>query len=317
MPSLSEIMSGNTTENPTPATAPTPTDTPAQVEEKPPMSKEEWAQKQADKRTALYELRDEIARESFVSPASLTAALRAIALHDRLSCMNALLVLKQAPNATMVRNFEAWSNAHDRSVTRGTKGIQILERIEYTRKDGSSGYGFDIAHVFDYSGTHGEALAPQGDMPNVQDLTQSLLAANELAYIHSPTDTSIVVDIDARTVTAPDLDASAPGTFYALSSAIIAAKNPTFLPCECAAAAMVACHRYGLDPKAEGGLSELFEGGQLLEASEQAQSLSKIGNAGKAQTRLIERTMGRTIPQPEQPAMNKAKAKDNGREGGR
>ena len=279
------------------------------------MSKEEWAQKQADKRTELYELRDEIARESFVSSTALTATLRAIALHDRLSCMNALLVLKQAPNATMVRNFDAWSNAHNRQVTRGTKGIQILERIEFTRKDGSAGYGFDIAHVFDYSGTYGPQLAPQGDMPNVQDLTQSLLAANELAYIHSPTDTSIVVDTDKKTVTAPDLDASAPETFYTLSTAIIAAKNPGMLPCECAAAAMVACYRYGLDLKAEGGLSELLEGGQLLEASEQAQSLSKIGNAGKAQMRLIARTMGRSIPQPEQPTMNKAK--DSGREGGR
>ena len=116
-------------------------------------------------------------------------------------------------------------------------------------------------------------------------------------------------------MTAPDLDASAPGTFYTLSSAVIAAKNPGMLPDECAAAAMVACYRYGLDPKAEGRLDELLKGGQLLEASEQAQALSKIGNAGKEQTRLIERTIGRTIPQPVQPTMNKSK--DKGREGGR
>jgi len=292
---LSEIIRNSKTQQSPTAQMPDPA--PTRVQE-PRMTKEEYAEHMTQQRTSLYGLRDRTVRESFIDETALDRALRAIAQYDRYSCGNALLIMAQDPRATLVLTYDDWKNLHDRQVKRYPKdkhGIQVIERWEYARNDGSSGYSYDIVSVHDIRNTVGTPLASSASKPTPEDLIMATLAANKLNFVHDEAVNDISVDMDSKTLTAPDMDASLPMTFFLVTAAIIQAKKPELLPVECEAAALVTCYRCGLAPQVD--LSELAKGGQMLDERGQMKVLSGIGDAGKTQARLIRRELTKDAPQ--------------------
>ena len=74
---------------------------------------------------------------------------------DRYSSANALLIYSQLPEATRLKDFTGWGEDNVR-VKKGAKSISILEPVEYTKNDGSTGISYNVKKMFDVSQTNGK-----------------------------------------------------------------------------------------------------------------------------------------------------------------
>ncbi len=122
---------------------------------KPQLSPEEWAAKKQAEKDSVYTLIDETAIEVTASPEKFKAFLDTQARMDRYSAANALLIYKQLPTATQLKDFNDWT-AEDVKINKGSKSISILEPVEYTKKDGTPGVSYNVKKVFDVSQTTGK-----------------------------------------------------------------------------------------------------------------------------------------------------------------
>ena len=122
---------------------------------KPQLSPEEWAAKKQAEKDSVYTLIDETALEVTASPEKFKAYLDTQARMDRYSAANALLIYKQLPTATQLKDFNDWT-AEDVKINKGSKSISILEPVEYTKKDGTPGVSYNVKKVFDVSQTTGK-----------------------------------------------------------------------------------------------------------------------------------------------------------------
>ena len=77
---------------------------------------------------------------------------------DRYSAANALLIYKQQPQATQLKEFRDWQEDGVK-VSKGAKSLSILEPVEYAKKDGSTGIAYNVKKVFDVSQTNGRRPA--------------------------------------------------------------------------------------------------------------------------------------------------------------
>lgn len=126
-----------------------------QSEQRPQLSPQEWAeQKQLEKET-LYQQIDSTAEEISEKPDKLKAFLDLQARMDRYSSANALLIFSQLPEATRIKDFSGWGEDNVR-VKKGAKSISILEPVEYTKNDGSTGISYKVKKMFDVSQTNGK-----------------------------------------------------------------------------------------------------------------------------------------------------------------
>ncbi len=121
----------------------------------PQLSPEEWAAKKQAEKDSVYTLIDETALEVTASPKKFKAFLDTQARMDRYSAANALLIYKQLPTATQLKDFNDWT-AEDVKINKGSKSISILEPVEYTKKDGTPGVSYNVKKVFDVSQTTGK-----------------------------------------------------------------------------------------------------------------------------------------------------------------
>ena len=108
---------------------------------RPKLSKEEYAEKKRAEKEAVYQMADEAVEEIVNDPEKFTAFLDTQSRMDRYSAVNALLIYN-------------WSKENVR-VSKGAKSISILEPVEYTKKDGSTGVSYNVKKVFDVSQTNG------------------------------------------------------------------------------------------------------------------------------------------------------------------
>ncbi len=111
------------------------------------------------------------------------------------SARNALLIMTQRPDATMVAGYRKWQGM-GRQVKKGEKGISILAPIRRKREteDGEEDVvgGFRVAKVFDIAQTDGEdvpALAEpvEGDADALLERLVDLVAAEGLT-LHTDTE---------------------------------------------------------------------------------------------------------------------------------
>ena len=77
---------------------------------------------------------------------------------DRYSAANALLIYKQQPQATQLKDFRDWQEDGVK-VNKGAKSLSILEPVEYTKNDGSTGIAYNVKKVFDVAQTSGKKPA--------------------------------------------------------------------------------------------------------------------------------------------------------------
>ena len=88
--------------------------------------------------TAVYQMIDDTATEIVRDPDKFRAYLDTQARMDRYSAANALLIYKQQPQATQLKDFRDWQEDGVK-VNKGAKSLSILEPVEYTKNDGSTG----------------------------------------------------------------------------------------------------------------------------------------------------------------------------------
>ncbi|MGF7018858.1 hypothetical protein M2145_002641 [Lachnospiraceae bacterium PF1-21] len=127
-----------------------------------PFDKDAWAEKKQEERKELYALVDTAATGVQSSGEKFKLYLDVQAKFDRYSVTNALLITEQMPEATQLKEFEAWKDTGV-SIKKNQKGVRILEPgDEYMRDDGSVGTSYNVKKVFDVTQTTGrKRLQPQ------------------------------------------------------------------------------------------------------------------------------------------------------------
>lgn len=124
----------------------------------PRLSPEEYAAKKKAEKEAIYQLLDNTALEVVQSPEKFKAYLDVQSRMDRYTANNALLMYKQFPQASQIKEFDDWA-ADGVKVNKGSKTFIILDPYEYTKKDGTVGIDFNLKRVLDVSQTNGKRPA--------------------------------------------------------------------------------------------------------------------------------------------------------------
>ena len=147
---------------------------------RPRLTPEEYAQKKQAEREGVYMLADIAAAEIIQSPENFRIFLNVQSQMDRYSTTNALLIYKQFPRATQLKEFSDWA-AENVRVTKGEKSILILEPSEYVKKDGSQGIGFQVKKVFDILQTNGRRKPAQHRLASPWELAEAMLQASPVS----------------------------------------------------------------------------------------------------------------------------------------
>lgn len=126
--------------------------------ERPQLSPEEYVAKKKAEKDAVYQMIDDAATEIVNAPEKFQGYLDTQARMDRYSAANALLIYKQQPQATQLKEFRDWQEDGVK-VSKGAKSLSILEPVEYAKKDGSTGIAYNVKKVFDVSQTNGRRPA--------------------------------------------------------------------------------------------------------------------------------------------------------------
>lgn len=119
------------------------------------LSKEEYAEKMKVEKEAVYQMADDTAKAIVSDPEKFKAFLDTQSRLDRYSAVNALLIFKQLPEASQLKNFDDWSKDNVK-IQKGAKSISILEPVEYAKRDGTTGISYNVKKVFDVSQTNGK-----------------------------------------------------------------------------------------------------------------------------------------------------------------
>ena len=125
---------------------------------RPQLSPDEWREKKQAEKEAVYQMIDSTAAEIAADGAKFKAFLDTQARMDRYSASNALLIYKQFPKATQVKDFGDWAEEKV-SIKKGEKSFSILEPVEYAKSDGTAGISYNVKKVFDVSQTNGKQTA--------------------------------------------------------------------------------------------------------------------------------------------------------------
>lgn len=118
------------------------------------LSKEDFAEKKRAEKERVYNLIDDTALDVMSSPEKFKAYLDTQSHMDRYSAVNALLIYSQLPKATQLKDFDDWSKDNVK-IVKGAKSISILEPIEYSKRDGTTGISYNVKRMFDVSQTNG------------------------------------------------------------------------------------------------------------------------------------------------------------------
>lgn len=138
----------------------------------PRLSAEEYKEKMKAEKTAVYKMLDDTALEVVQSPEKFKGYLDVQSRMDRYTANNALLMYKQFPQATQIKEFNDWVTEGVK-VNKGSKTFIILDPYEYTKKDGRVGIDYNLKRVLDVSQTNGKRPAA----PTVNRDPRKLVAA--------------------------------------------------------------------------------------------------------------------------------------------
>ncbi len=114
-------------------------------------SKEEYAEVKKKEKNEVYELIDKTAEKIMKDKQELKKYLDTQAKFEQYSVGNALLILAQMPEATMLRDYESWTNIGG-FPKKFRKSVKILEPgNSYIREDGSEKINYNVKYVCDIS----------------------------------------------------------------------------------------------------------------------------------------------------------------------
>ena len=132
---------------------------------------------------------DDTAMQIVNDPEKFRAFLDTQSRMDRYSAANALLIFNQLPEATQLKDFDDWGKDNVK-IVKGAKSISILEPVEYTRQDGTTGISYNVKKMFDVSQTNGRQTPAVSVNRDPKALITTMLdacpveveATNELPY---------------------------------------------------------------------------------------------------------------------------------------
>ena len=122
------------------------------------LSPEEWKEKKQAEKDAVYQMIDDTVKEIIADPEKFKGFLDTQSRMNRYSAVNALLIYKQNPQATQLKDFGEWAEEKV-SIKKGEKSFSILEPVEYTKRDGSTGVSYNVKKVFDISQTNSNKIS--------------------------------------------------------------------------------------------------------------------------------------------------------------
>ena len=116
-------------------------------------NKEDYVKEKKAEREEVFKMVSAACYETVYSDNNLKEYLKLQSRFDLYSVSNVMLILKQCPQATKIKDFDYWKN-QDFQVKKGEKGIKLIRPSAYTNKDGVEMTVYNIKKYFDISQTN-------------------------------------------------------------------------------------------------------------------------------------------------------------------
>ena len=148
-----------------------------------PFDKAEWAAQKQAQRQEAYELIDNTCSEMMADGESFRQYLDVQGRFDRYSVANAVLVSAQMPDATQLKDYNAWKQSRV-YVNEDAQKIVILEPSkEYTRDDGTKAVGYNAKVVYDISETSAKDRQQAQEPKTMRELVSAMIDASPVPFV--------------------------------------------------------------------------------------------------------------------------------------
>ena len=148
-----------------------------------PFDKAEWAAQKQAQRQEAYELIDNTCSEMMADGESFRQYLDGQGRFDRYSVANAVLVSAQMPDATQLKDYNAWKQSRV-YVNKDAQKIVILEPSkEYTRDDGTKAVGYNAKVVYDISETSAKDRQQAQEPKTMRELVSAMIDASPVPFV--------------------------------------------------------------------------------------------------------------------------------------
>ena len=148
-----------------------------------PFDKAEWAAQKQAQRQEAYELIDNTCSEMRADGESFRQYLDVQGRFDRYSVANAVLVSAQMPDATQLKDYNAWKQSRV-YVNKDAQKIVILEPSkEYTRDDGTKAVGYNAKVVYDISETSAKDRQQAQEPKTMRELVSAMIDASPVPFV--------------------------------------------------------------------------------------------------------------------------------------
>ena len=148
-----------------------------------PFDKAEWAAQKQAQRQEAYELIDNTCSEMMADGECFRQYLDVQGRFDRYSVANAVLVSAQMPEATQLKDYNAWKQSRV-YVNKDAQKIVILEPSkEYTRDDGTKAVGYNAKVVYDISETSAKDRQQAQEPKTMRELVSAMIDASPVPFV--------------------------------------------------------------------------------------------------------------------------------------
>ena len=148
-----------------------------------PFDKAEWAAQKQAQRQEAYELIDNTCSEMMADGESFRQYLDVQGRFDRYSVANAVLVSAQMPEATQLKDYNAWKQSRV-YVNKDAQKIVILEPSkEYTRDDGTKAVGYNAKVGYDISETSAKDRQQAQEPKTMRELVSAMIDASPIPFV--------------------------------------------------------------------------------------------------------------------------------------
>lgn len=148
-----------------------------------PFDKAEWAAQKQAQRQEAYELIDNTCSEMMADGESFRQYLDVQGRFDRYSVANAVLVSAQMPEATQLKDYNAWKQSRV-YVNKDAQKIVILEPSkEYTRDDGTKAVGYNAKVVYDISETSAKDRQQAQEPKTMRELVSAMIDVSPVPFV--------------------------------------------------------------------------------------------------------------------------------------
>ena len=204
---------------------------------------EQWREHRQAERDAVFDLADQTAA-SLAAPARFQQYLDVQGRFPMYSVNNALLVQAQMPEATRLRDFDAWKQ-QGAYVQKGQKGITILEPgTLFKGDDGQMHTPYNVKRVFDITQTDAKP-APEPTRDERQLLRALVDRSPRPCVVSDQVPAGKIAHFDGKSILVRR-NCGTPALFQAIAMETAAARGLDSFQATCAS--YLLCRQHGFDP---------------------------------------------------------------------